>query len=67
MKKFFILIATASAILKKEEIDHSSEYFVAGEDGIFNGSGYLRVTPLRFASDDGDVFMRSMIQNYALE
>ena len=34
---------------------------------MLDGSGYLRIVPLRFAGDDGDIFMRSMIQNYALE
>merc|ERR1712147_360891 len=28
---------------------------------------YERVTPTRFATGDDDIFMRSMIQNYALE
>ena len=28
---------------------------------------YERVTPVRFATGDDDIFMRSMIQNYALE
>merc|ERR1719504_524340 len=31
------------------------------------GSGYERVTPTRFAADTDDIFMRSMIENYALE
>merc|ERR1719498_781518 len=32
-----------------------------------NGDGYERVTPARFSGDSDDIFMRSMIQNYALE
>merc|ERR1719504_235060 len=31
------------------------------------GSGYERVTTARFAADTDDIFMRSMIENYALE
>jgi len=32
------------------------------------GAGeYARVTPARFAADSDDIFMRSMIEQYALE
>ena len=31
------------------------------------GSGYERVTTARFSADTDDIFMRSMIENYALE
>ena len=52
------------------ESDHSKEYFPAGMDEML-GDGivgeYKRVTPPRFAEDTDDVFMRSMIENYALE
>ena len=30
-------------------------------------SGYVRVTPSRFAADSDDIFMRSVVQNYAQE
>lgn len=54
-----------------EEVDHSNEYYTAGqstklEDGGWRG-GYERVVPARFAADSDDIFMRSMIENYALE
>ena len=52
-----------------EEVDHSNEYFVAKADGALglNGDGYERVTPANFAADNDDIFMRSMIEQYALE
>ena len=43
------------------------EYFVPGFSGTIGASAYARVTPERFASDDDDIFMRSMIETYALE
>ena len=52
-----------------EEVDHSNEFFLPTHDGALglNGDGYERVTPANFASDNDDIFMRSMIENYALE
>ena len=52
------------------ESDHSKEYFPAGMDEMLGDSivgEYKRVTPTRFAEDTDDIFMRSMIENYALE
>ena len=44
-----------------------TEYFVPGFSGTIGAAAYARVTPERFATDDDDIFMRSMIENYALE
>ena len=38
-----------------------------GQSGTLGSGEYARVTPARFASDDDDIFMRSMIQNYAID
>jgi hypothetical protein len=43
------------------------EYFHAGSTGTLGKLDYTRVVPARFASDNDDIFMRSMIANYALE
>jgi len=43
------------------------EYFHAGSTGTLGKLEYSRVVPARFASDNDDIFMRSMIANYALE
>ena len=50
-----------------EEIDHSGEFFLPGQHEMLGGGGYERVTPARFAADTDDIFMRSMIEQYALE
>ena len=52
---------------KEEEEDHSDEFFIAGDTGTIGEFAYERVLPAVFDSDDGDIFMRSMYENYALE
>ena len=57
---------------EEEPKDHSKEFFKAGQHEMLGGigpmeGGYERVTPARFAADTDDIFMRSMIENYALE
>merc|ERR1711937_169111 len=72
--KYFTVVAilgAASAIKlakEKEEVDHSNEFFEARE----NGTGpldkkYERVPPEHFATGSDDLFMKSMIMNYAQE
>jgi len=51
----------------QDEPDHSGEFFKVGEAGKLGGGGYERVTTARFAADSDDIFMRSMIEQYALE
>ena len=50
-----------------EEEDHSGEFFRPGQHEMLGGGGYDRVIPANFAADDDDIFMRSMIEQYALE
>ena len=50
-----------------EEEDHSGEYFRPGQHEMLGGGGYDRVVPAYFAEDSDDIFMRSMIEQYALE
>merc|ERR1712091_627674 len=52
---------------KKEEVDHSDEFFIPGDSGMIGEFPYERVLPAVFDSDEGDIFMRSMYENYALE
>ena len=47
--------------------DKPTEYFLAGEHGQLGLREYERIVPSRFAADSDDIFMRSMINNYALE
>ena len=51
----------------EEEVDHSGEFFHAGEHGQLGAKEYERVTPANFAADTDDIFMRSMVEQYALE
>ena len=53
--------------LGDDEVDHSGEFFRVNEAGKLGGGGYERVTTARFAADSDDIFMRSMIEQYALE
>ena len=56
------LIATATAIRRD-----SGPAYQPGQSGKLGGGAYDRVTPARFAADSDDIFMRSVIQNYAQE
>ena len=47
--------------------DKPIEYFHAGAAGTLGALEYTRIVPARFASDNDDIFMRSMINNFALE
>jgi hypothetical protein len=50
-----------------EEVDHSGEFFKAGEHDMLGDGGYKRVTTPRFSADNDDIFMRSMVEQYSLE
>merc|ERR550514_1479009 len=70
----FALIAVAAAVSlrgDKEEVDHSKEVFQPSDHKQLatagGESGYERITPARFAADSDDIFMRSMIEQYAQE
>ena len=52
--------------LHGEPVDHSGERFTVAMDGMVDG-GYTRATTARFSADSDDIFMRSMIQQYAVE
>merc|ERR1719327_2237880 len=43
------------------------DFFKPGFSGTIGASAYERVITPNFSSDDDDIFMRSMIENYALE
>ena len=50
-----------------EEVDHSGEFFTAAESGREAHGGYERQITSHFSADSDDIFMRSMINTYALE
>ena len=43
------------------------EPWMSGTEHVNFGSAYSRVTPANFAADSDDIFMRSVIENYAQE
>ena len=53
--------------LGDDDVDHSGEFFKHSESDMLGDGGYKRVTPARFAADSDDIFMRSMVEQYALE
>jgi hypothetical protein len=63
--------AAAKSLVQLEEqgddVDHSGEQFKSTESDMLGDGGYKRVTTPRYAADSDDIFMRSMIENYALE
>ena len=52
--------------LGDDDVDHSGEFFKASEHND-DGRGYFRNGIAHFSADSDDIFMRSMIKNYALE
>ena len=56
------LVATATAIRRD-----AGPAYQPGQSGKLGGGVYDRVTPARFSADSDDIFMRSVIQNYAQE
>ena len=65
--KFSILLSVAAAVKLSGEPDHSGEVFQPGDHGELGAMAYERVTTARFAADSDDIFMRSMIEQYAQE
>ena len=55
-----------NVMLRGEPVDHSGERFTVAMDGMVDG-GYTRATTPRFSADSDDIFMRSMIEQYAVE
>merc|ERR1719453_1888031 len=50
-----------------EESNVQLNDWAAGPSGTLGAGEYARVTPARFSADSDDIFMRSMINNYATE
>lgn len=49
------------------EVQSDPKYYGAGDNGELGAQSYERVVPANFAADSDDIFMRSMIQNFAVE
>ena len=62
----FALVALFAAV-SAVTISGDPPPFQPGQSGKLGGGAYNRVTPARFSADSDDIFMRSVIQNYAQE
>ena len=61
---------TGDIAFEQEDDDNMSlqlDDWHPGQSGTLGGAEYARVTTARFSADDDDIFMRSMIQNFAIE
>ena len=56
-----------TSMIQLQKADDAPTFFLAGEHGQIGAGEYERVVPARFAADSDDIFMRSMIKNYAIE
>ena len=61
MKFACIALVAAATAISLEGV------YQPGQSGKLGGGAYSRVTPARFSGDSDDIFMRSVIQNYAQE
>ena len=59
--------SSSSSSDDETNVQLAGDYFVPGDSGMIGAKAYERVTPARFAADTDDIFMRSMIENYAVE
>merc|ERR1711924_219248 len=57
-------LGLAAAVKLNKEYDASPKYYTPFDH---EATYYERVTPARFSADTDDIFMRSMIEQYALE
>ena len=61
MKFALIALVAAANAIKRD----AGPAYQPGQSGKLGGGVYDRVTPARFSADNDDIFMRSVIQNYA--
>jgi len=52
---------------EEENVQLEGDYFVPGFSGAIGAAAYSRAIPERFSADTDDIFMRSMLNSYALE
>jgi len=50
-----------------DEVNLQLDDWHPGQSGTSGAAEYARVTPARFSADSDDIFMRSMIQNFAID
>jgi hypothetical protein len=69
LKKMKYTLAIAALFATSNAIKVEGDYFKPGFSGTIGASAYDREprVPANYVSDDDDIFMRSMVENYALE
>ena len=59
--------SSSSSSDDESNVQLGGDFFVPQDSGMIGAKAYERVVTPRFASDDDDIFMRSMITSYAVE
>lgn len=59
--------SSSSSSDDESNVQLGGDFFVPNDSGMLGANAYKRVITPRFAADDDDIFMRSMIVNYAVE
>jgi hypothetical protein len=59
--------SSSSSSDDESNVQLGGDFFIPNDSGTLGAKTYERVIPARFAADDDDIFMRSMIANYAVE
>ena len=59
--------SSSSSSDDEANVQLAGDYFVPGDSGTLGAKAYKRVITPRFSADTDDIFMRSMIENYAVE
>ena len=64
-----LLSSTQALTLRGDVVDHSNEFFKAGDSGMVGANPYERQVPAHFSGENlgDDNFMRSVHEKYALE
>merc|ERR1711907_902423 len=74
--KYSILLALVATVAGRrlhhhkhhqQELVQTGDYFYPFDKGMLGGAAYERVIPAHFGGDGDDLFMRSVLKNYALE
>ena len=64
----FALASVSAVRLTGDDVDHSTEFYEASDNGVHMGKvTYERVAPSYFSDEGDDLFMKSMIMQYAQE
>jgi len=63
----YVELSSSSSSDDEANVLLGGDSFIPGDAGMIGANAYERVVTPRFAADTDDIFMRSMIENYAIE